>query len=81
MKNKKASSNNINLEELARNLGIKIERISALMEILERGLEEEYEIEQKKLTSISYIISDYISELKEEFEIFETKIVESEFND
>jgi len=64
-----------NLTEQTQKIAFKIERVMTLMELLERGLEHEYETEQRKLASLSYTISDYLSEIKENFAKLENLIV------
>ncbi len=62
------NNNNVNLSERASEIGIKIERVSTLMEFMERALEGEVEIEQKKLVSLSYTINDYLTEVTKKFD-------------
>ncbi len=69
-------NNNLNLSEKAAEIGVKLERISTLMEVMERALEEEFEIEQKKLVSLSYIINDNLKEITSKFDELETAITE-----
>ncbi len=67
-------TNDLNLSEKAAEIGIKLERISTLMEVMERALEEEFEIEHKKLVSLSYTINDYLSEVTTKFDELECLI-------
>ena len=64
-------NNNVNLSERASEIGIKLERMSTLMEFMERALEGEVEIEPKKLVSLSYTINDYLSEVTTKFDELE----------
>ncbi len=68
----------VNLSEKATEIGIKIERVSTLMEVMERALEEEFEIEHKKLVSLSYVINDYLKEITTEFNQLEDLIGEKD---
>ncbi len=73
-------NNNVNLSERASEIGIKLERISTLMEFMERALEGEVEIEPKKLVSLSYTINDYLSEVTTKFDELEC-IINDEYVD
>ena len=67
-------NNDLNLSEKAADIGIKLERISTLMEFMEKTLEGEVEIKHKKLVSLSYIINDYLSEVTTKFDELECMI-------
>ncbi len=71
-------NNNVNLSERASEIGIKLERVSTLMVFMERSLEGEVEIEQKKLVSLSYTINDYLSEITKKFDELE-RIINNEY--
>lgn len=73
-------NNNVNLSEHASEIGIKLERMSTLMEFLERALEGEVEIEPKKLVSLSYTINDYLSEVTKKFDELES-IINNEYGE
>ena len=64
-------NNDLNLSEKAADIGIKLERISTLMEFMEKALEGEVEVKHKKLVSLSYIINDYLSEVTTKFDELE----------
>ena len=72
--------NNVNLSKRASEIGIKLERISTLMEFMERALEGEVEIEPKKLVSLSYTINDYLSEVTTKFDELEC-IINDEYGE
>ena len=61
-------NNDLNLSEKAADIGIKLERISTLMDVMEKALEGEVEIKHKKLVSLCYIINDYLSETTRKFD-------------
>ena len=67
-------NNDLNLSEKAADIGIKLERISTLMDVMEKALEGEVEIKHKKLVSLSYIINDYLSETTRKFDELECMI-------
>ena len=67
-------NNDLNLSEKAADIGIKLERISTLMDFMEKALEGEVEIKPKKLVSLSYIINDYLSETTRKFDELECMI-------
>ena len=67
-------NNDLNLSEKAAEIGIKLERISILMEFMEKALEGEVEVKTKKLVSLSYIINDYLSETTKKFDELECMI-------
>ncbi len=71
-------NNNIKLSEKTSEIAFKLERVSTLMEIMERALEEEFEIEHKKLVSLSYVINDYLAEITSQFDKLECIITENE---
>ncbi len=64
-------NNDLNLSEKAADIGIKLERISTLMDFMEKALEREVEVKPKKLVSLSYIINDYLSEVITKFDELE----------
>ncbi len=64
-------NNDLNLSEKAADIGIKLERISTLMDFMEKALEGEVEVKPKKLVSLSYIINDYLSEVITKFDELE----------
>lgn len=63
-------SQEIQVQEIA----FKIERVLTLIEVLERGPEQEFQIEQRKPVTLSYTISDYLKEIQEKFAKLEDKI-------
>ena len=65
------------LTEQISQIAIKIERVSVLIEVLEKGIEEEFEIEKHKLESLCYILSDCIQEVKENLDFIEENICKS----
>ena len=73
-------NNKINLSEKVAEIGIKLERISILFEFMERSLEGEIEIEEKKLVSLSYTINDYLSEVTTKFDELE-RIINNEYGE
>ena len=57
-------------------ISCKLERISVLTEVMERALENEFEIESKKLVSLSYTINDYLREITSEFNKLEKDLTQ-----
>ncbi len=71
-------NNNVNLSDKVAEVSFKLERMSTLMELMEKALEGEVEIKPKKLVSLSYTINDYLSEITKKFDELEC-IINNEY--
>ena len=56
-------------------IAIKLERACALINVIENSIEHNYNMDNKQLLSLCYILNDKLQEIKTKFSKLEEKII------
>ena len=69
------TNSNNKLEENFTEIAIKLERACALINVIENSIEYNYNMDNKQLLSLCYILNDKLQEIKTKFTKLEEKII------